>query len=146
MNDGPGKRKERDLFAFELKKIKAADAAAVLIFKVGEENFDLHLDKLIVAAVDDAKHQPLHIAVWRYDGDIAKNYLRRRACKPGKNDTRDQRVGDQAVIRFDGDKQIRNDAGRMDRAVADGRECLHAKKEAAEENICHRLGRRIDQG
>src|SRR6185436_13030801 len=105
MDDRPGEREERDLVPFQFEEIKTADDAAVLVDEPCEENLDADLDELIAAAVDETEHQRLAVAIRSDNGDVAEDHLCRRTRKTGEHNARDKRVGDEAVIRFDGDEQ-----------------------------------------
>ena len=145
MNDRPCKRKEDDAPAFEFEYVKTADTFSVLCDKAGKHYLRADLDELIVLAVHDAEHQTGDAAVRRNYCNVTEDDLRDRPRKTREYHAGDKGVCNEAVIRFDRYKQVRHDAHRMNRPVADGRKCLHAKEESAHEQVSGRRARRIDQ-
>src|SRR5262245_59600322 len=74
--NGQCERQKSDVVAFEIEKVEAANDAAVLVDKAGEEHLNSDLDKLAAAAVYETKHQPLDVAIRSDDRDIAENNSR----------------------------------------------------------------------
>src|ERR1044072_7327753 len=129
----------------ELEHIAIAyHAPLVFLDQVGKQYFCFYFDQLIAARIDQAKHKTGDAAVRRDDRDITKDHPGGRAGKTRKDDACYQRVGQQAVIRFDSDQQVWDQSYRADRAVADRGKGLHAKEKSAGISIRKRSAGSVD--
>src|SRR4051794_38068021 len=104
----------------------------------------MQLDKLIVSAVNEAKHEPIDPTIRCDNRHVAKNDPSGRACKSGEHCARYQGVYKKTVIRLNSYQKVRDKPDGMDRSVTDRSEGLHAEKESPDEQAHCRIARSID--
>ena len=124
--------------SINIESVKPPDSPSMFIHKPRERHYRTDLDQLIITAVNDTKHKSGYSSIRSDDGDIAENDPCSGTSETCEDDARDKRVGEEAVIGLHSHDQIRNNANRMDGAVADRCECLHAEEKSSNKKIVTR--------
>src|SRR5579872_3090867 len=132
MDDRPRERKERDDIALQLQVDELA-RIVIVTFAAAQQDARVKIDDLRPPLIDHAKHECLRVLIRRDHRVLAEHNQRRRPREPRKDDSGDEREGDDAEQRFDRHHHAGGERHRNDVAVADRTDGLDAEEKRGPE-------------